>query len=259
MILNLVKMRRHSFHAHKTAVPMTTNKDTVHIMKSSGIIHVIGHVITKWVNKEEAGNIPPTISIHTIRASQLLYGTLAQQKHTFMQALFRVGRSDTTHLWTSKTLREKIMRTICRRPGPLTTTTTEVQKCVHGSQIVHLKDEIDKMSKDGVFTYMTTEDRWKTTVIFKPWPGSLTDKSTIISQGGVTIDAYTGAFNDTVKMTPRLSGICMEHHPHADMLDTILDTPTQSSQDAQSSGATMQPSAGPSTSGAATASASDTD
>jgi hypothetical protein len=64
----------------------------------------------------------------------------------------------------------------------------------------------------------------------KPHPVSVALNNSILESAKVSHDTYTAKFLDISKMTPRIKTLCLEHHPHTEMLTDLLSQDLNTSQ-----------------------------
>ena len=197
---------------------LTSSKDTFHILKLATILHILCSVITGVLHGQAA--IPSQeISKQMMIAAQHLYTVLKKHKFVFLESLSGLSRKDHVTLKKVIPLLERVAKAICMSPGPAVQLRF-LQKHLKAIPMDILKSECKELAQRGFGQLY--EGKRKSSFFLKPHPITLAENHKILYEAACNHMSYTANFMLIRDFTPVLRHVCLQHHPHQELLMDLL-------------------------------------
>ncbi|ESO85569.1 hypothetical protein LOTGIDRAFT_155058 [Lottia gigantea] len=154
-------------------IPLTSSKDTQHVIKLAVTMHILVHAWKAAVNGLPQTPTPTEVQIEIIEQAKSIFNTISQQKSIFIEAI-RSVQVTPVPLKKCQPFRTKVLKCVCRSQGPLVSI-RKVQKHIKGSIVSNIKIELAKLERDGFGSVKDIKTRSTTRTMFMKIPGLIID------------------------------------------------------------------------------------
>ena len=193
------------------------SKQIFHILKIATIFHILFHLADCIIRGEETSDPPLDVPLVALERATSYYHTVAKQRYQSVESVSFIDKASKQRLQQPISLSDRVLRAICCTHGPATTL-RDIANRIKGLNNDEIRPELPALVAKG-FGSLRKGSRNSIT-FFKPHPTMVKEKD--VNVLGMSYDTYTANFMMVQQMPQPMIDICINHHPHHEMLLDIL-------------------------------------